>query len=432
MKLSERQAAPMVALVILGCASSNDDSASSRSGSGGADQSSVTSSGEGGETARPKSADSRVPSSSGGAIGSSRTASTAAQLRGGGGGEPALSHDGGASNDSRYSSTSNSLPRTSASGGTQASENSRTSRANGGTSDPAATGGRAAAGGASNKTGEGNTPSSSGGSTTSSSGTQRPSDTSPGCSSGKTTSPCSKSGGTKCTTTSNSKTREYYLQLPTNYDPAKPYPVVVQLHGMIATADMALSWFKDIPKNMPEAIYITPQGLKHAEQGGGANGQEVTGWANVDGEDIQFMKDLISTAQKDYCVDTQRVFAVGFSYGGMMSYAIGCELGGVFRAIAPMSGAIISGCNLSGRPVAMWGAHGTKDSLVSISMGRQARDKILKQNHCGTETKPVEPSPCVAYQGCDEGYPVTWCEWDGDHNRPSFGNSAVAAFFKQF
>jgi polyhydroxybutyrate depolymerase len=255
---------------------------------------------------------------------------------------------------------------------------------------------------------------------------------SPGCGAGKSTSSCGKSGGTKCTLTSNSKTREYYLILPANYNPSKPYPVVIELHGMIATAEMALSWFKDIPTNMPEAIYIAPQGLKHAETGGGANGQEVTGWANVNGEDIQFMKDLLSTAGKDYCVDSQRAFAVGFSYGAMFSYAIGCELGGIFRAIAPMSGAIMSGCNLSGKPVAMWGSHGTSDSLVPIASGRQARDKILQQNHCGTQTTPIDPSPCVAYQGCDKGYPVTWCEWDGDHNRPPFGSTAVAAFFKQF
>ena len=255
---------------------------------------------------------------------------------------------------------------------------------------------------------------------------------SPGCGAGKTTSSCGKSGGTKCTLTSNSKTREYYLILPTSYNASKPYPVVIMLHGMIATAEMALSWFKEIPTNMPDAIYIAPQGLKHVEQGGGANGNEVTGWANVDGEDIQFMKDLLGAAQKDYCVDTQRAFAVGFSYGAMFSYAIGCELGGIFRAIAPMSGAIMSGCKLSGNPVAMWGSHGISDSLVPIASGRQARDKILQQNHCGSQTTPVDPSPCVAYQGCDEGYPVTWCEWDGDHNRPPFGNSAVAAFFKQF
>jgi poly(3-hydroxybutyrate) depolymerase len=116
----------------------------------------------------------------------------------------------------------------------------------------------------------------------------------------------------------------------------------------------------------------------------------------------------------------------------MFSYAIGCELGGLFRAIAPMSGALLSGCNLSGKPIAMWGSHGTSDSLVAIASGRQARDKILGLDHCGTTTAAIEPSPCVAYQGCDEGYPVTWCEWDGDHNRPPFGNSAVAAFFKQF
>ena len=192
---------------------------------------------------------------------------------------------------------------------------------------------------------------------------------SPGCGAGKTTSSCGKSGGTKCTLTSNSKTREYYLILPTSYNASKPYPVVIMLHGMIATAEMALSWFKEIPTNMPDAIYIAPQGLKHVEQGGGANGNEVTGWANVDGEDIQFMKDLLGAAQKDYCVDTQRAFAVGFSYGAMFSYAIGCELGGIFRAIAPMSGALLSGCNLSGKPVAMWGSHGTSDSLVPDCLG---------------------------------------------------------------
>ena len=45
---------------------------------------------------------------------------------------------------------------------------------------------------------------------------------------------------------------------------------------------------------------------------------------------------------------------------------------------------------------------------------------------------PVDPSPCVKYDGCDPGYDVTWCEWDGPHGIPSFGSSAITAFFKQF
>ena len=58
--------------------------------------------------------------------------------------------------------------------------------------------------------------------------------------------------------------------------------------------------------------------------------------------------------------------------------------------------------------------------------------RLLKQNNCGTQTKPVDPSPCVEYQECTSGFPVVWCEWDGDHATPSFAASAVADFFKQF
>jgi hypothetical protein len=80
----------------------------------------------------------------------------------------------------------------------------------------------------------------------------------------------------------------------------------------------------------------------------------------------------------------------------------------------------------------MWGSHGLSDTVVPIADGQAARDKILKQNHCGTTTTPVDPSPCVKYEGCDPGYDVTWCEWDGPHGIPSFGSKAITAFFKQF
>jgi poly(3-hydroxybutyrate) depolymerase len=118
----------------------------------------------------------------------------------------------------------------------------------------------------------------------------------------------------------------------------------------------------------------------------------------------------------------------------MMSFAIGCEMGDVFRAIAPMSGALYSdfNCKGTGHAIAMWGSHGLTDNVVPIADGRSARDKILQQNHCGTTTTPIDPSPCVSYQGCDSGYPVTWCEFDGTHQPPSFGTSAITAFFKSF
>ncbi|HSY23932.1 MAG TPA: prolyl oligopeptidase family serine peptidase [Polyangiaceae bacterium] len=226
----------------------------------------------------------------------------------------------------------------------------------------------------------------------------------------------------------NGTTRSYYLKLPTGYDGSTPYPVVFQFHPLGGSASEALFMYQGIGTGFPNAIYITPQGLPSDADGGNP------GWANTNNEDMNFTMQMLAQAQADYCVDNARIFSVGFSYGGMMSYAVGLEEPSVFRAIAPMSGALYSdqrGQNHA-HPIAMWGSHGTSDDVVPIADGRSARDQILSENNCGDQTMPIDPSPCVAYQGCDTGYPVTWCEWDGGHGIPSFGNSAIAAFLKQF
>ncbi|MBN2574730.1 MAG: Ricin and poly(3-hydroxybutyrate) depolymerase fusion [Deltaproteobacteria bacterium] len=245
-----------------------------------------------------------------------------------------------------------------------------------------------------------------------------------GCGSANTTSPCGVKG-TMCSLEVNGKERTYHVQLPSGYSSSKPYPVIFQFHPWGGSAEGSLTMYQ-LNSKIPDAIYVSPQGLP----AGGSS----PGWANSNGEDIAFTKAMLADVQSKYCVDNARIFSTGFSYGGMMSFAIGCEMGGVLRAIAPMAGALYSAmnCKGTGPAVAMWGSHGTSDSVVPLADGRAALAKILQQNHCGTETTPVDPSPCVAYQGCDEGFPVIWCEWDGDHGIPSFGSSAVAAFFKQF
>jgi poly(3-hydroxybutyrate) depolymerase len=219
-------------------------------------------------------------------------------------------------------------------------------------------------------------------------------------------------------------TRTYYVYLPSNYQASQQYPLVFQFHPRGGTAEAAIR-MPNLQSNFT-AIYVTPQGL--TESGGS------TGWPNTNGQDLAFTQAMISTIEASYCVDQSRIFSTGFSYGGMMSFAIGCEMGDVFRAIAPMSGALYSdfNCQGTGHAIAMWGSHGLSDDIVPITDGRSARDKILQQDHCGTETTAVSPSPCVTYQGCDSGYPSTWCEFDGSHQMPSFASSAIASFFQQF
>src|SRR5450631_2608813 len=246
-----------------------------------------------------------------------------------------------------------------------------------------------------------------------------------GCGSSNTTSACGVKG-TTCTLDVSGTSRTYYVQLPSSYNSSKQYPIIFQFHPWGGSADQALTLYQ-LNAKIPDAIYVTPQGLD-----AGGNGP---GWANTNGQDIAFTKAMLADVQAKYCSDNARIFSVGFSYGGMMSFAIGCEMSNVFRAIAPMSGSLYSdfNCKGSGPHVAMWGSHGLNDTTVPIADGRAARDKILQQNHCGTTTVPNSTdASCVDYQGCDSGYPVTWCEFNGTHMPPSFGTSAITAFFKSF
>jgi poly(3-hydroxybutyrate) depolymerase len=215
--------------------------------------------------------------------------------------------------------------------------------------------------------------------------------------------------------------REYIIDIPAGYDPRKPHRLVFAWHWRGGSADnVASGAYYDLKsRSGGSAIFVAPQGID-------------AGWANTGGRDIAFTRAMVDRFKSQLCIDERRIFSTGWSFGGMMSFAVGCAMGDVFRAIAPMSGALFSGCENGTNRVAVWGAHGIYDDVVSLNSGRQGRDVFLQRNHCGTQTSPVEPSPCVSYQGCDAGYPVVWCEFAGGHGTPSFAGSAIWSFFSQF
>jgi polyhydroxybutyrate depolymerase len=154
---------------------------------------------------------------------------------------------------------------------------------------------------------------------------------------------------------------------------------------------------------------------------------------------MAFVKTMLAEFNSKLCIDQQRIFSVGFSFGGMMSDAIGCAIADVFRAIAPMAGAVpnaehpYSGCDQPNmHPIAVWMSHGDHDSVVPLADGKDALNLFIARNKCQAQTAPVAPSPCVAYQGCTPGYPIHYCEFPGDHGVPSFASAAIWTFFNQF
>src|SRR3954465_10805525 len=96
--------------------------------------------------------------------------------------------------------------------------------------------------------------------------------------------------------------------------------------------------------------------------------------------------------------------------------------GDKLRAIAPLSAAPPS-VMCQGK-FAVWILQGNLDS--ALTSGRAGRDFWLRRNNCDdTMPMPVSPMPCLAYPGCDAGFPVRYCEYDGNLDLPGFAAAGV-------
>jgi poly(3-hydroxybutyrate) depolymerase len=233
---------------------------------------------------------------------------------------------------------------------------------------------------------------------------------------------------------SGGRARTYILRLPGGYTSSRSYRLVVGLHWLNGSAnDVVGNGFYGLQQRANNsAIFVAPQGLD-------------AGWANTGGRDVTLVDDILRVVENDLCVDTSQRFALGFSYGGAMSYALACARPTVFRAVAPIAGANLSGCSGGNQPVAYFGIHGTRDSVLNVSQGRSIRDTFVRANGC-TPQNPPEPASgsgthiTTAYSGCRAGFPVQWAAHDGDHvPLPTDRNASsswvpaeVWQFFSQF
>jgi poly(3-hydroxybutyrate) depolymerase len=224
--------------------------------------------------------------------------------------------------------------------------------------------------------------------------------------------------------------RDYIMALPQGYDPTKPYKLIFAWHGLGGTAQQIASrWYGLNAMSQNSVIFVAGQGLQTSNSVGSG-----PGWPNTNGQDVAFVKALYARLQSQVCIDENRVFSVGMSYGGIMSNTLGCQMGDVFRAIAPMAG---SGPGFGGRAtcvgqVAVWMSHGDNDTVVSTMSGEASRDFWVNANHCEMPPVAVDPSPCVAYPGCDSDLPITFCKFMGGHTVPPFAAAAIWKFFSQF
>jgi len=218
--------------------------------------------------------------------------------------------------------------------------------------------------------------------------------------------------------------RYYLLYVPNNYNKTHPYRLIITYHARGYTAEQvangcgdpnsdgtACDYYHLADQANESAIFAAPMG-----EGSGSD----TGWPNTNNADVHFTDAILSQLESNFCIDTARVFATGWSYGGAMSYEMACQEPDVVRAIAVYSGAMLSGSCTPTAPIAYYASHGTSDTVLPIADGEALRDQIVAADGCAAQT-PRDPAlnsdmhVCTSYEGCSAGHPVTWCSFDGPH-----------------
>lgn len=171
------------------------------------------------------------------------------------------------------------------------------------------------------------------------------------------------------TIVSSGQKREYLLHVSSNYDRAKPTPLVISLHGAAiwpAAQREASQW--DRAADAQGFIVVYPSGTTLDGSGTGVLPFRV--WLAEPGPsvtaDSRFISDLIDSLSATYNIDPARIYANGLSNGGGMAFALSCTLSHRIAAIGMVAAAHAltwSWCT-DHHPVPMIAFHGTADPVA--------------------------------------------------------------------
>jgi polyhydroxybutyrate depolymerase len=165
------------------------------------------------------------------------------------------------------------------------------------------------------------------------------------------------------------RVRTAIVHVPPGYQRTTPVPLVINMHGSQSTAleQMGLTGM-NTTADADGFIVAYPQGDIPSGTGFEWNvpGQPLFGGSAVPAgapDDVSFITQLVTLLEHRYCIDTNRVFATGFSGGARMASQLACNASDVFAAVAPVSGLRLPSPCPSTRPVPVIAFHGTADPV---------------------------------------------------------------------
>ena len=243
-------------------------------------------------------------------------------------------------------------------------------------------------------------------------------------------SPVLKSGDTNETVQVGSVSRTYILHVPTAYQGNTPVPLVVDFHPLGGSGSQEEG-------SSPYKAETDPEGVVSAYPNG-ESGPSGAAWnvgpccvANVD--DVAFARALVAQVETKACIDTKRVYAVGFSMGGGMSHYVACHAADLFAAVAPASFDLLKenedGCTPP-RPIAEISFRSSNDTVVPYAGGASSLvagmpvtflgavgtfQKWAQIDACTGSPTAADSNDCQYYTSCGAGVQVGLCTMDAGH-----------------
>ena len=222
--------------------------------------------------------------------------------------------------------------------------------------------------------------------------------------------------------------REYYLYAPENLDSAQAAPLLFNFHGNGQTAGSHVDWSDFRPLADEHGFLVVyPQGVElegdtHWNSALPGNGNKSST------DDFGFVLSLIDALSETYNVDSDRIYATGYSNGGFMSYSLACYHSDRFAAISAVSSTMLNqfdGDCAPTRPISVLSANGTADFAVPYDggmLGYQSIPDVLNywvtQNNIVDEPEVTDVTGSIQrtlYSNGDQGVSV-------DHYRVEGGS----------
>jgi polyhydroxybutyrate depolymerase len=222
--------------------------------------------------------------------------------------------------------------------------------------------------------------------------------------------------------TSDERTREYALTVPSTLDATSPTPVVFNLHGR--GSDRVQQFFYGAFGPLAERdgwLLVHPQGIT-------PDGQSAQQWNfsqvfDTGYSDEAFILAIIDDIADRVCIDRTRIFSTGMSSGGFMSSSLACRHPDVFAAVAPVAGSAAGTECGDDRPVPFLTLHGTNDDVVAFGAPFDiagTASAVAARNGCADDAAETRTGAVVERRWtCDESAEtVLYVVEEGGHTWP--------------